>query len=299
MVSLDGVSKFILKDVSIHIPRGESVGLIGASGAGKTTFLKLVSGLLMPERGNVYTLEQNPLHCGQELGKRMGVLFADKPIFREVESVWDNFRSLQIIHGLSEEVFRKEYEELSKRLGFYEWERVQVKKLSLGQRRRAELAAVLLHRPELLLLDEPMNGLDANAKTVFREIVEERMKQGMTLLISSHNMADITQLCNRMAVLHQGRLLYYGSEQQLLRTYAPMDRMHLKIQGSLPDMADLPLQKYEIINDELTLIYDSNHISSAEVLNALRREITILEVSVRKSDLADAILRIEKGENDE
>ncbi len=297
MVSFDHVSKFILKDVSIHIPEGETVGLIGASGAGKTTFLKLASGLLMPEDGRVYTLGENPVKG--KLGAQMGVLFADKPLFREEESVISNFRSLQIIHGLSEEVFRREYGELSERLGFGAWEQQRVKELSLGQRRRAELAAVLLHRPKLLLLDEPINGLDANIKIVFRELVKERIIEGMSLLVTSHSVEDISRLCNRIAVLHQGRLLYYGGEEGLLQRYAPTDIMHLKIQGKLPDMADLPLQKYSINNDELTIIYDSNRISSAEILRTFLAETSIKEVSVRKSDLADAILWIEKGERHE
>lgn len=296
MVSLEHVGKFILKDVDIYIPEGEAVGIIGATGAGKTTFLKLVCGLLKPDGGWVHTLGVNPIKARKQIGRQMGVLFADKPILRDEESVLENFRSLQIIHGLSEECFTREYDALSTRLGFKAWERQKVKNLSLGQRRRAELGAVLLHEPKLLLLDEPMNGLDADARAALRDIVEERRSRGMTLLVTSHNMEDISRLCRRLAVLHEGRLLYYGGEEGLLRRYAPMDVMSLKIQGKLPDMTDLPLQKYTIDNDKLTLTYDSNHISSAEILRCLLAECTIKEVNVRKSALSDAILRIERGE---
>lgn len=296
MVSLEQVSKFIVKDVDIYIPSGETVGIIGATGAGKTTFLKLVCGLLEPECGKVYALGKNPLTVRRQISGKLGVLFADKPFLREEESIRDNFRSLQIIHGMSEEIFRREYAMLGERLGFGAWEEQKVKSLSLGQRRRAELAAVLLPRPRLLLLDEPMNGLDADARAALRELVEECVAEGMTLLVTSHNMEDISRLCRRIAVLHEGKLLYYGEEEGLLRRYAPWDVMNLKIEGKLPDMADLPLQKYSIDNDRLTLTYDSNHISSAEILRCLLTECTIKEVNVRKSALADAILRIERGE---
>lgn len=303
MVSFDAVSKFILKDVSIHIPQGETVGLIGTSGAGKTTFIKLASGLLKPERGEIYTLGvsmgQITAQVGRVLGKKIGVLFTDKEMFDKEDSVISNFRSLQISYGLSEEQFIRAYTELAERLGFSKFEKHKVKTLSLGQRRRAELGAVLLHRPELLLLDEPTNGLDANAKEIFRELIDERKKEGMSLVITSHNMADISQLCNRVAILHQGQLIFYGGRERLLRNYAPMDIMHLKLQGKLPDMADLPLQKYEIDNEKLTITYNSNHVSSAEILKCLLEETSVKEVTIRKPDLQDVIFEIEKslGEN--
>lgn len=295
MVSLKQVSKFILEDVTLHIPEGETVGIIGATGTGKTTFLKLVCGLLAPNQGEVYTLDKNPVATRTEITRRMGVLFADKPILREEESVADNFKSLQIIHGLPAEIFRREYEELSGRLGFAAWEKQTVKSLSLGQRRRAELAAVLLHHPRLLLLDEPMNGLDADAKEMLSELVTERTKEGMTLLITSHNMEAISKLCNRIVVLNKGKLFYYGREEGLLGKIASTEIMHLKIEGRLPDMTDLPLQRYSIENEQLALTYDSNHISSAEILRTILPQTTIKEVTVRKADLTDAILRIEKG----
>lgn len=303
MVSFDTVSKFILKDVSIHIPEGETVGLIGASGAGKTTFIKLASGLLMPEKGGIYTLGyalgQFSSKAGSVLGKKIGVLFTDKDMLDKEDSVISNFRSLQISYGISEEQFVKEYTELAERLGFGTFEKHKVKTLSLGQRRRVELGAVLLHRPRLLLLDEPTNGLDADAKEIFRQLIEERKKEGMSLVITSHNMTDISWLCNRIAILHQGQLVYYGGRDRLLRNYAPMDIMHLKLQGKLPDMSDLPLQKYEIDNEELTITYNSNHVSSAEILQSLLEETSVKEITIRKPDLQDVIFEIEKslGEN--
>jgi len=297
MISFDAVSKFILNDVSIHIPQGVAVGLIGPSGAGKTTFLKLACGLLMPEKGEVYTLgvSQPSSPSKKKLAKKIGVLFADKSLFDQEESVISNFRSLQIAYGLSEEQFTREYTKLAKRLGFGEYENNRVKTLSLGQRRRAELGAVLLHNPRLLLLDEPMIGLDATVKEVIRGLIEERLQEGMSLVITSHNMTDIFRLCNRIAILHQGKIIYYGGRERLLRNFAPMDMMYLKLCSKLPDMSDLPLKKYEINCDELTITYNSNHITSVEILKLLTEETSILDVSIHKPNLQDVIFEIEKS----
>lgn len=292
MLSFDHVSKFILSDLTLHIPKGVAVGIIGTSGAGKTTLLKLACGLLQAEQGEVYTLQKNPVEKRPILGPRIGCLIERMPVLDEYCSVAENFRNLQIIHRLTEEEFVEEYESLAERLGIREFEQTQVKDLSLGQRRRAELAAVLMHRPELLLLDEPTNGLDENAKKALQEILLERVQQGMTLVVASHNMREVSGLCQRIVVLEQGKLLYYGEEATLLRKYAPMDSMRLRVSDKLPDMEDLPLKKYEMKGEELILHYNSNYITASEILEILMKQTVVREVSIRKPDLADVIFAI-------
>lgn len=296
MLTMEHVSKFILSDVTLHIPKGVAVGVIGASGAGKTTLLRLACGLLKPEAGEVYTLQQSPVEKRNLLGTRIGCLLERMPVLDEYGSVADNFRNLQIIHQLPEDVFIAEYESLKNRLGMEEFEHSPVKNLSFGQKRRAELAAVLLHRPELLLLDEPTNGLDENAKTALQELLQERIKNGMTVVLSSHNMREITGICNRIVVLEKGKLLYYGEEEALLRAYAPMDSMRLKISGRLPDMEDLPVANYVLVDEELVLSYNSNFVTASEILELLLKQTSVREVSIQKPDLAEVIFAI-KQEN--
>lgn len=294
MLSFNHVSKFIISDISIHIPKGVAVGIIGASGAGKTTFLKLACGLLSPEAGEVYTLQKNPVENRASLGKYIGCLLERMPIFDEERSVEENLKDLQIAYQLTEAEFTKQYEILAARLGIQTFEQMQVKSLSFGQRRRAELVACLLHCPKLLLLDEPSNGLDENAKQTLRELLHERMKQGMTVVLTSHNMHDVSELCGRIVLLEQGKLLYYGEENSLLRNYAPLDTMSLKINGKLPDMEELPLQNYVVDGEKLILTYNSNYITAPEILEVILRQTSVLEVTIRKPDLADVILAVKK-----
>ncbi len=299
MVSLEQVNKFILSDLTLHIPKGISVGVIGTSGAGKTTLLRLVCGLLVPDRGKVYALQKNPVEHRAELGKRIGCLIERMPVLNGELSLLDNFKELQIIHRMSEQKFLKEYVPLAERLGIREHESEIVKNLSFGQRRRAELAAVLLHRPELLLLDEPTNALDENAKNSLKELLQERMQEGMTVLLTSHDMKAVSGLCSRILVLDKGKRLYYGEEAALLRQYAPMDIIRVKLEGGVPDLEDLPITRYEVQGDELTLTYNSNVVAASAILEVLLKQVTLKEVTVEKQDLSDVIMNIKKGEQEE
>ena len=296
MLDLELVSKFILSNITVHIPKGISVGLIGASGAGKTTFLKLACGLLSPERGNVYTFGKNPVENRSLLGKKMGCLLEKAPLFHGERSVLDNFRELQMVHRMPETEFLKEYRRLAECFDIGKLEQELVKNLSFGQRRMAELAAVLLHRPELLLLDEPTTGLDETAKTVLREILQERIQDGMTVVMTSHELQEVSRICQRIMVLKQGTQMYYGEEAALLRQYAPMDCMRLKLSGRLPDLEDLPVKQYTLSGEELKLRYNSNHVTAAEILEHVLRQTSVQEITIKKPDLAEVIRNLELQE---
>lgn len=299
MICFEQVSKFILSGVNLHIPQGSTVGLIGASGAGKTTFLKLTCGLLLPAAGTVHTLRKPPVKCRKELAGSLGVLLNDIPVLAEYNTVESNFRDLQIIHGLSEAAFQKEYSELSEVLCFRSFEKATIKELSLGERRRAELGALLLPHPKLLLLDEPTTGLDQNAKEALQTLLLKRRQEGMTLVISSHDMGEISSLCERIVLLDKGNLTYYGDKELLLKQFAPMDTLEVTLSGPFPDLEDLPLQNYNLTWNKLTLTYNSNHVTSAEILRHLLKQTSVSAVTTHKSELADVIRRIEKGETNE
>lgn len=299
MISFEYVSKFVLSDVSIHIPTGTTVGLIGASGAGKTTFLKLVCGLLLPEQGFVRTMRKNPVICRSRPGVSVRAMLNNIPLLADNNSVKSNFDDLQIIYRMPEDRYNEEYRHLAEALGFGGYEAEPVNALSLGQRRRAELGALLLSHPKLLLLDEPTIGLDQTARESLRMLLREYQKEGMTLVISSHDMGEISALCERIALLDHGRLTYYGERELLLKRFAPMDALEVILSGPLPDLEDLPLHSFTLNQNKLTLTYNSNHVSSAELLHHLLKKTSFSGVTTYKSELADVIRRIGKGETNE
>lgn len=289
MLLFENVYKFVLSDVNIHVPQGISLGLIGPSGAGKTTFLKLACGLLKPTTGQIHTMGMIPVKKRRELGSMMGAFFADIPFFQEADTVEGNFRDRKCIYRMEDAAFEKEYAKLSGRLDFRSFEKEQVKQLSLGQRRRAELGALFLTRPGLLLLDEPYEGLDQIGKDSLRELLLERQEEGLTSVVSSHNMEEISALCDRIALLDQGSLRYYGDRELLLKHFAPDEVMEISFSGKLPDLEDLPIKRYTLQQNKLILTYNANYITSAELLKHILEQTTVTAVTTRKSGLAEAV----------
>lgn len=292
MINFENVSKYGLNDVSIHIPKGEIVGLIGSSGAGKTTMIKLACGLLAPDVGKVYTLDKDPVINRKLYINYISTFITGVPLICRDDTVLQGFELIRSMYGIPKSEFDKRYKELSEWLDFRKCENQIVKNLSLGQRMRAELGAALIYEPKLLLLDEPNVGLDENGKAVLCEILTERCKNGMTVLMTSHDMSGVSKMCGRIALLDSGKLAFYGSEDNLRSRYAPIDVMMVKFGGNIPDLEDLPLKKYSVQGNILTLSYNSNHITSAEILKLILRQTTVSEISIRKPNLESIISQL-------
>ncbi|MGN0553439.1 MAG: ATP-binding cassette domain-containing protein [Oscillospiraceae bacterium] len=292
MINFENVSKYALNDISIHIPKGEIVGLIGASGAGKTTMIKLACGLLAPESGRVYTLDKDPVLNRKLYKNNVSAFITGVPLLCRDDTVLQGFELIRSLYGIDKAEYDRRYKELSERLDFGKCENQTVKSLSLGQRMRAELGASLIYEPKLLLLDEPNVGLDENGKAVLCELLTERCKDGMTVLMTSHDMSGVSKMCGRIALLDSGRLVFYGSEENLRSRYAPIDVMTIKFGGSIPDFEDLPLKRYSVRNNTITLSHNSNHITSAEILKLILRQTSVSEVSIRKPSLESIISQL-------
>lgn len=292
MIHFEKVSKFIVSDVSLYIPQGKTVGLIGASGAGKTTLMKLAGGLLLPESGMVRTIGLEPVKERKQLCKRVGMLLAGVPLFLAEDTVRGNFETLKQIYRIDNAAFDREYEVLSEGLGFADYQNCSVKELSLGQRRRAEIGAILLPRPQLLLLDEPTSGLDANGKQAFYDIIAERKKEGLTMLLTSHNMMEISRVCDRIVLMDKGKLIYYGEEERLRRQFAPIHTMELMLEGKIPDLQDLPFFKYTVSGMKMSLSYNANHVTAAEILELILDQSVVKEIKMHGAELSDVIIQI-------
>ena len=299
MVNLEKVSKFTISNLSIHIPKGECVGIIGASGAGKTTLLKLICGLLKPEEGYIRIIGKEPVEEKRHYGKDVSVFLVGRWALEDSDMVKQAFELLQSIYRLPEEGFWKEYEALSVQFSFTEYENKPLKSLSLGQRMRVELAATLIGNPKLILLDEPNVGLDENGKVILWEKLREKCCYGSTVLVASHSLTELSQVCTRIVLLEQGKLLYYGSEKYLLNKYAGEGTVELTIAGEVPDLEDLPLKGYEVDGNKLRIRYNMNYLSAAEIMNVVLPQTRVEEVNIVRPDLADVIMRIKGGEKDE
>lgn len=299
MICFEKVSKFILSDVSFCVPKGKTVGIIGSSGTGKTTLLKLACGLLTPEQGRVRILGREPAGEQKLIKNSVGACIAGVPLLEEDDTVEEGFRMLQAIYRIPRKRYLEHYRELSIMLGFGEFAGRKCRDLSAGQWARVRLGAVLLPEPEVLLLDEPTCGLDINGKAAVRKILAERCRQGAAALVTSHDMTEVSALCSRLALLEKGKLLFYGSETTLLHRYAPPEEITVKLTGRLPDLEDLPLDSYTLDGDELKLRFRPACITAAEILKQLLRQTVLQSVDIHRAGLEDVLSQIEQDSRED
>jgi ABC-2 type transport system ATP-binding protein len=199
-------------DISFTLDAGEAVGYIGANGAGKSTTIKMLTGILVPTSGEVTTCGYSPVRQRRELARHVGVVFGQRSQLWWDLPLAESFRVLGAVHGMPDDVWRARRDELVEQLDMRSFLTQPVRQLSLGQRMRGEVAAALLHSPRLVVLDEPTIGLDVLSKERLRQFLRaQREARGTTLLLTTHDMGDIERLCDRVLVVDHGRLAYDGT----------------------------------------------------------------------------------------
>ncbi|MFN7285907.1 MAG: ATP-binding cassette domain-containing protein [Dolichospermum sp.] len=224
-----------VQDVSFTIEPGEIVGFLGPNGAGKTTTLKMLTGLIHPSSGLVKVGGFVPFRRQETFLQKITLVMGQKQ-----QLIWDlpALDSLKInaaVYNISDKEFQRRVGELTEMLGLEGKLTQPVRKLSLGERMKAEILAALLHRPQVLFLDEPTLGLDVNAQVGVRQFLKEyNQLYQATVLLTSHYMADITALCQRVLLIHQGKLMYDGSLEGLLESFAPYREIYVELAQALP-----------------------------------------------------------------
>ncbi|MDP3093757.1 MAG: ABC transporter ATP-binding protein [bacterium] len=208
-------------DVSFEIEEGELVGFIGPNGAGKTTTLKCLSGLLYPNSGEVRVLGFNPWDRKHSFLKQISLVMGQKnQLWWDLPAI-ETFNLNKEIYEVPDKQYKKTLDELVQLLGIEDILRVQVRKLSLGQRMKCELIAALLHSPKVLFLDEPTIGLDVVSQKKILDFVSEYNKRHQaTIILTSHYMGDIERLCKRVMIIDQGRLCFDGQLSDIVQKYA-------------------------------------------------------------------------------
>ncbi|WP_038068723.1 ABC transporter ATP-binding protein [Thermus scotoductus] len=283
-----------VEGVSLAIAPGEVVGFLGPNGAGKTTTLKMLTGLIHPTRGKAVVAGHIPWRREKAFLKKITLVMGNKQ-----QLIWDlpaldTFRLNAAIYDIPEGEFRKRVSELSEMLSLTNKLHQPVRKLSLGERMKAELLAALLHRPEVLFLDEPTLGLDVNAQVAVREFIREyNRRYGATVLLTSHYMADIAALAERVLVIHQGRLLYDGPLAGLLERFAPYREVGLTLAYPLPREAFLAFGEVRDLEGlKARLLVPRERLTErvAEILKSLPVE----DLEVREPPLEEVIARVYK-----
>lgn len=286
-----------VRDVSFAIEPGEVVGFLGPNGAGKTTTLKMLTGLIHPTSGDVDVLGHNPFKREHALLRQITLVMGQKQQLLWDLPTADSLRINAAIYKLTRSEANRRIDELKSMLSLSDELTRPVRKLSLGERMKCELLAALLHHPKVLFLDEPTLGLDINAQTAVRRFLREYNQQhGAAILLTSHYMADITALCERVIVVHHGRLLYDGSLEEVTERFAPWREIDLEtaeetdsqIMQQYGEVASIDGRRVQLLVDRYKL---------TQTVEKLLDQHEILDLQVREPAIEEVIGRLFESGN--
>jgi ABC-2 type transport system ATP-binding protein len=275
-----------LQDVSFDIEKGELLGYIGPNGAGKSTTVKILSGILTPDGGEVTVGGRVPWKERKEHVSRIGVVFGQRTQLWWDVPIRDSYDLLKDIYRIPPADYDARLRELTEALGLGELLRTPLRQLSLGQRMRAELCGSLLHRPELLFLDEPTIGLDAVSKLALRDFLKwENRQNGTTILLTTHDMEDIVALCSRVMVLGHGRKLFDGALPDLLGRYDRERTVTVRYEEA-EAMPELPENIPAVREGEnLVITYAPETYPTGELVARLQEAGTLRELTVQPRNI--------------
>ena len=204
-----------LKHVTFEVKKGEVVGLLGENGAGKTTLLRTIATLLTPTEGNVLVGVYDTVKNPNDIKKRMGVLFGGETGLYDRLTARENLEYFATLYGLGKHQTKVRIEDLAKMFGMKDYLDRKVGGFSKGMRQKVAIARTLIHNPDIILFDEPTTGLDITSSNVFRQLVHQLKREGKTIVFSSHIMEEISMLCDSVAMMHKGELVYHGNLEDL------------------------------------------------------------------------------------
>lgn len=279
-----------IKDISFEISHGESVGLIGSNGAGKSTTMKIMTGILVPNSGEVTIFGKNPFVTRQEICRNFGVLFGQKSQLWWDLPAEDTFELLKRLYRIPDDLYRRNLKIYADVLDVHCFLKQPVRQLSLGQRMRLELMACLLHNPQILFLDEPTLGLDVIAKKQIRNLLQV-LKGKTTIILTSHDMKDIDSVCDRLIVLDKGLKIVDSSIEETKKRYSNIERIEIEVKKKDNITLDfLPkIVKAEVKGHQIVCSYNPKKISSADILLRILKHFDVLDVSITTADIDDII----------
>lgn len=284
-----------VKRISFDINRGEVVGFLGPNGAGKTTTLKMLAGILFPTGGEAKILGYRPWDHQEEFKRQISMVMGQKSqLWWDLPAI-ESFLLNRDIYEIPEKKFRRNLDYLSDILGIGDFLEVPVRKLSLGQRMKCELIASLLHDPKIIFLDEPTIGLDVNSQKAVRNFIREyNQTKKATIILTSHYMEDIRELCPRVIIINKGEKIYDNSYAGLVKKYAQEKQIEVFFEKKVYKK---DLLKYAKIleYEKQRVLFSSPRDNVKSVLAKLVRDLPIDDIDVKEKQAADIIAEIFAG----
>lgn len=307
LFSNEKVRKTAVDDISFYINKGEIVGYIGSNGAGKSTTIKMMTGILTPTSGKCVINGIDPAEQRKKNAQNIGVVFGQRTQLWWDLPLSESYTILKEIYNVSDEAYKERMEFLNRVLEIDDFITQPVRNLSLGQRMRADLGAALLHNPPVIYLDEPTIGLDIVVKDNIRNAIKEiNEKYNTTVVLTTHDIGDIEELCDRIIIIDSGKKIYDGSLEDLLNTYGTHRKVILEVKN-LDKVRNLPIDKtlkvkkddYEITADDsnntLSVSFDKTQMNVSDIIENVMKETEVKDIKIVETELADIVKKIYKS----
>ena len=304
LFSNEKIVKTAVDDISFEIQKGEIVGYIGSNGAGKSTTIKMMTGILSPTKGECLVAGIDPNKRRKENAQNIGVVFGQRTQLWWDLPLSESFTVLKEIYNVPDDAYTERMAFLNRVLEMQEFLDRPVRTLSLGQRMRADLGAALLHNPKVLYLDEPTIGLDLIVKDNIREAIKEiNEKYQTTVVLTTHDIGDIEELCSRIIVIDEGKKIYDGSLSSLKETYGTKRRVSMEIRQpekvetlQLPKLLNVREEEctvsYEKEKSTLSVMFDKHKIQIPQLLSAVMSVMEVKDVQIQETELAQIVKEI-------
>ena len=293
--------KEAVKDISFRIPEGEAVAYVGPNGAGKSTTIKMMAGILQPTSGTVKICGLEPSKKRIENAKNIGVVFGQRTQLWWDIPINETYTLLRDVYELTDVQYKKQLDMLVGLLEMEDFLYLPARKLSLGQRMRADLAAALIHNPKILYLDEPTIGLDIVIKKKIRKFLRELNRENhTTIVLTTHDLEDIEDICRRILIIDSGSLIYDGNLEDMKDKYARERGLVLETTEPIADvdvrLRDFPGVRAQNLGDgRLQLNFDRFEIRAAQLLNCFSKDYEIIDFKIDEPKIETVIMKMYAG----
>lgn len=285
-----------VKGINFNIEEGELVGYIGENGAGKSTTIKMLTGLLTPTSGRVLVNGIVPNEKRIQNNKNIGAVFGQKTQLWWDLPVIESFRLIKKMYEIPENEYRKNLKKFTELLDLQELLEKQVKNLSLGQKMRCEIAATFLHDPKIVYLDEPTIGLDVFVKEKIRKFIKDINKEKKTtVILTTHDLKDIEDVCDRIILLDKGQIVYDGEKQKFKDTYGRYVIAELIVKDKKEDIMINNIEILEQDDNKLKIKFSHDETTIVKIMDEISKFCVIEDIHMKEAELEDILKEIYKG----
>lgn len=285
--------KKAVDNISFEIAKGEIVGYIGPNGAGKSTTIKMMCGILNPTEGEISIYGMSPKNNRQKIVRNLGVVFGQRSQLYWDLRLGESFELLKRIYQVDQEKYDNNIKELDKILNINDIINIPVRQLSLGQRMRGDLAAAMLHSPDILFLDEPTIGLDVDVKYSIRKFIKEiNEKYQTTVILTTHDLDDVQLLCKRIIIINDGKIVSDSSLNELIEKTSPFRQLIVDLYTDDINITHSKAEVVKIEGQRVFLKFNKNDISASDLISDIAKQYQIRDLSLLEADIDDVIRQI-------